>query len=101
MHGWSVVFVLVVEVDAGGGQHDESRCGHQVDVEAERRPPACIGDIVAALLQRSLSPWPVKPSTSSHADPVTAAAESTTKTPATPLSTARTTGRPSATAKPM
>jgi len=35
------------------------------------------------------------------ADPVTAAAESTTKTPATPLSTARTTGRPSATAKPM
>ena len=101
MHGWLVVFVLVVEVDAGGGQHDEDRCGDQVDVEAERRRPACIGDIVAALLQRSLSPWRVKPSTSSHADPVTAAAESTTKTPATPLSTARTTGRPSATAKPM
>ena len=39
--------------------------------------------------------------TSSHAGPVTAAAASTTNIPATPLSTAMTLGRPSATAKPM
>jgi hypothetical protein len=100
VHGWSVVFVLVVEVDAGGGQHDEDRCGDQVDVEAERRPPACIGDIVAALLQRSLSPWPVKPSTSSHADPVTAAAESTTKSPRDAALDCQD-DRPAATTKPM
>ena len=31
MHGWPVVFVLVVEVDAGGGHDDEDRCGDQVD----------------------------------------------------------------------
>jgi hypothetical protein len=51
--------------------------------------------------QRSLSPCPARPRTSSHGDAVTAAAATTTKTAATALSTAITFGRPSATAKPM
>src|SRR3954463_6643994 len=50
--------------------------------------------------QRSLSPWPEGPATSSHGDPVTAAAATTTKANVTLLSTAMTRGRPSATAKP-
>src|SRR5215207_2004268 len=47
--------------------------------------------------QRSLSPCPARPATSSHGDPVTAAAATTTNAKATLLSTAMTFGRPSAT----
>src|SRR3954470_1627724 len=50
--------------------------------------------------QRSLRPGPARPATSSHGDPVTATAATTTNANVTLLSTAITFGRPSATAKP-
>src|SRR4051794_39053004 len=50
--------------------------------------------------QRSLSPWPARPATSSHGDPVTAAAATTTNPKATLLSAAMILGLPSAAAKP-
>jgi len=39
-----------VKVDAGGNQDDKDRSGYPVDDEAERRPPAGVGNIVAVLL---------------------------------------------------
>jgi hypothetical protein len=92
---------LVVEVDADGDQHDQDGGGDPVDDRAERRPPASVGHKVAVVLPQVLNPWPVKPTTSSHAGPVTPAAATTTKTAAIAASTAMTLGRPSATAKPM
>ncbi len=53
---WSVVLVLGVEVDAGGDQHDQDRCGDPVDHQAQRRPPARVGNKVAALLPQVLDP---------------------------------------------
>src|SRR5215218_3362996 len=38
---------LVVEVDAGGDQDDQDGSDEPVDDQAKRRPPACIGHIVA------------------------------------------------------
>jgi hypothetical protein len=91
----------VVEADADDDQYDEDRRGDPVDDQAERRPPTGIGNILAAVLHRSLNPWPARPATSSHAGPVTAAAATTTNTAAIAASTAITVRRPSATAKPM
>ena len=45
---------LVVEVDAGGDEHDEDRRDDPVDDQAERRPPASVGHIVAAVLPEVL-----------------------------------------------
>jgi hypothetical protein len=45
---------LVVEVDADADQHDEDGGGDPVDDQAERRPPAGVGDIVAAVLPEVL-----------------------------------------------
>jgi hypothetical protein len=87
-------------VHAGGDLDGDDRGHDPVDDHAERRPPACVGDEVAAVLPEVLSPWPAMPATSSHGDPVTAAAATTTNAKATPLSTAITFARPSATAKP-
>ena len=50
---------------------------------------------------RSSRPWPASPATRSQPDPVTTAAATMTNTVATPVSTARTSPRPSATANPM
>ena len=50
--------------------------------------------------QRSFRPWPTKPATSSHGVPVTAAAPTSTKAKATPVSTAMILTRPSETANP-
>jgi len=44
----------VVEVDPGGDQHDQDRRGDPVDDQAERRPPASVGHIVAAVLPEVL-----------------------------------------------
>jgi hypothetical protein len=55
-YGSSVVFVLMVEVDADGDQQDEDRGGDPVDDEAERRPPASVGNIVAPVLPKVLEP---------------------------------------------
>jgi hypothetical protein len=90
-----------MKLDAGGDQHDEDGRDDPVDDRAERRPPACVGHIVAALLPKVLEPMAgeaehQQPRRSGDGD-----AASTTKTSATPLSTARTIGRPAATAKPM
>jgi alcohol dehydrogenase len=37
----------VVEVDADGDQHDQDRSGDPVDGQAERRPPASVGNTIA------------------------------------------------------
>src|SRR5215216_3244143 len=84
---------LMVEVDPGGDQDDQDGSDEPVDDQAERRPPASIGHIVAALLPKVLEPMTgeadhQQPRRSGDGD-----AASTTKTSATPLSTARTIGR--------
>ena len=92
---------LVVKVNAGQDlDGDDCRDG-PVDHETERRPPPCWQQTDGDAAERSLSPWPARPTTSSHGEPVTAAAAMMMNMPATPLSTARTVRRPSATAKPM
>jgi hypothetical protein len=91
----------VVEVDPDDDEHDEDRRGDPVDDQAERRPSARVGHIVASVLPQVLEPMADKPTTSSHAGPVTPAAATTTNTAATADSTAITTRRSSATAKPM
>jgi hypothetical protein len=50
------IISLVVEVDAGGDQHDEDGRGDPVDDQAERRPPAGVGHIVAPVLPEVLDP---------------------------------------------
>jgi hypothetical protein len=93
--------VLAVEGDAGGDQHHEERRHDPVDDQAERRPPSSIGHIVAALLPKVLESMAGE---AEHQQPCRSGdpiAASTTKTPATALSTAGTDGLPSATAKPM
>ena len=91
----------MVEVDAGGEQLDQDRGDDPVDDQAERRPPAGVGNKAAPVLPQVLEPMAARPAASSHAGPVTPAAATTTKTAAIAASTASTVGRPSATAKPM
>jgi hypothetical protein len=47
---------LVVEVDAGGDQDHQDGRGDPVDDEAERWPPAGVGDIVVAVLPEVFEP---------------------------------------------
>ena len=45
-----------MEVDADGDEHDEDRGDDPVDDQAERRPPAGVGDIVGPVLPQVLDP---------------------------------------------
>ena len=91
----------MVEVDADGDQHHKDRRDDPVDDQAERRPPASIGDIVAPVLPEVLDPMAGEASDQHPRRSGDPAAATTTKTVAMPASTAITVGRPSATAKPM
>jgi hypothetical protein len=46
----------MVEVDPGGDEDDEDRCDDPVDDQAERRPPASVGHLVAPVLPQVLKP---------------------------------------------
>jgi hypothetical protein len=70
---------LVVEVDAGVDQHDKDHCDDPVDDQGERRPPASVSNILAAVLPQVLEPMAGEAATSSQAGPVTPAAATTTK----------------------
>jgi hypothetical protein len=52
----------VVEVDADGEQHDEDGGGDPVDDRAERRPPASVGDELAAAIPASTAMTRGRPS---------------------------------------
>jgi hypothetical protein len=90
-----------VEVNARDYLDDDDRRGHPVDDKAEGRPPAGLRNELAAVLPQILEAVGSEAYDEQPRDPVTAAAATTTKTPATVLSKAMTGGRPSATAKPM
>ena len=81
----------VVELKPADLDSDD-RCRDHVDNEAERWPPARVGDELTAVLPQILQPVGERPATSSHGEPVMAAAATTTNSDATPLSTAMTFG---------
>jgi hypothetical protein len=92
---------LVVEVDAGGDQEHEDGRGDPVDDEAERWPPAGVGDMVVAVLPEVFESVAGE---AEHQQPCRSGdgrRGTTTKSPATAASAATMLGRPSAMAKPM
>jgi hypothetical protein len=89
------------EVDPRDDLDPDDERDDPVDGGAERWPPSGAGDELAALLPRVLDPVGREPKASSHADPVTPAAATTTNAIATLHSTTMILVRPSATAKPM
>jgi hypothetical protein len=90
-----------VEVDADDEHHDQDGGGTKSTTRQNGGHQRVLATNWVRCCQRSLNPWPAKPSTSSQAGPVTPTAARTTNPPATVVSTAMTLGRPSATAKPM
>jgi len=91
----------VVELDPDGDEHDQDRRDDPVDDQAERRPPASVGDKVAPVLPQVLGPMAGEAGHQQPRRPGDPAAATITKTAAIAASTAITVGRPSATAKPM
>ena len=92
---------LIVELNTRHDLDGNDRGGDPVDDEAKRRPPPGVRNEMTSVLPEILEPMTARPTTSSHGDPVTAAAATITKIAATFDSTAMTNQRPSATAKPM
>ena len=91
----------MVEMHSGDDLDGDDHCDRPINHETEGRPPACVGNKLTPVLPEVLETVASETDASSHGVPVTAAAAMMTNMPATPLSTARTVRRPSATAKPM
>jgi hypothetical protein len=92
---------VVVELNTGNEGDCDDRRDCPIDNEAERRPPASVGDELVAVLPQILEPVARKPSDQqprrhSHAD-----GGDHNDADATALSATTTRGRPSATAKPI
>jgi len=85
-------------------RHDldgNDRGGDPVDDEAERRPLPSVRNELTSVLPEILEPVPARPRTSSHGDLRDGRGSDLDEIAATSVSTAITTQRPSATAKPM
>jgi hypothetical protein len=90
-----------VELNTRHDLDGDDRGGDPVDHEAERRPPPSICNEVTSVLPEILEPVTRNAEDENHGDCVMAAAAMMTKITATFVSTAMTSQRPSATAKPM
>jgi hypothetical protein len=91
----------VVELHAGGDLDGEDRCDHPINHKTEGRPPARVGNKLTPVLPEVFETVASEPNDEQPRRACTAAAAMMTNMLATPLSTARTVRRPSATAKPM